>query len=71
MHDPVKDLENEIYGMRYTTRFCEDLTKADLEKGSVLSQLCLLYDIMGKADYIPRSFSELGSAWCSDIEAVL
>ncbi|HOT90769.1 MAG TPA: hypothetical protein PLJ78_04420 [Anaerolineae bacterium] len=66
-----RNLKDEIYGMEYTTKFCEDLLAANLGEGSILDKLNRLYEHLRAADYLPPVVYELGKLWCKDMEKVL
>jgi hypothetical protein len=65
-----RNLKDEVFGMEYTTRFCEDLLAANLGEGSVLDKLRRLYEHLRSVDYLPPVVYELGKAWCNDVERV-
>jgi len=66
-----KNLKDELFGMEYTTRFCEDLLAANLGEGSVLDKLRRLYEHLRGAGYLPPVVHELGKAWCEDVETAM
>lgn len=67
----LRNLQDELYGMEHTVRFCEDLRIADLGAGGVLEQLERLYAGLQSEDYLPPVVCELGTAWCKDVGRVL
>ncbi len=66
-----RNLKDEIFGMEFTTRFCEDLLAANLGEGTVIEKLRHLYERLRGLDYLPPVVCELGKAWCDDIESVM
>jgi len=70
-HDLWQNLQDEIFGMRYTTKFCEDLLTANLGEGTVLDKLERLYEHLNGKEYLPSIVCELGKAWCGDVRGIL
>ncbi|MCK4733496.1 MAG: hypothetical protein KAT65_13670 [Methanophagales archaeon] len=66
-----QNLKDEIFGMEYTPRFCEDLLAANIGDGTVLDKLEHLYEQLKGKDYLPPVVYKLGKAWCQDIRSVL
>lgn len=66
-----QNLRDEILGMEYTSRLCEDLLAANLSNGTVLEKLECLYEQLKSKDYLPSIVYELGKAWCEDIRSIL
>jgi hypothetical protein len=66
-----KNLKDELYGMEYTARFCEDLLKANLGDGSVVMKLRQLYEHLSRLSYLPCIVHDVGKAWLNDVEKVL
>lgn len=66
-----KNLKDEIFGMEFTPRFCQDLIAAELGSGTVLDKLERLYEYLKGKDYLPSIVYDLGKAWCRDVERVL
>ena len=67
-HSQWSNLKDEIFGMEFTTRFCQDLLAAKLGEGCVLEKLRRLYEHLRAVDYLPPVVYELGKAWCDDVE---
>ena len=70
-HNLLEDLKNEIFGMEYTRRFCNDLLAMDLGKGTMLDKLFRLFELIENLDYLPPIMHKLGKYWCKDIESVM
>lgn len=73
LQDLRGNLEDEIYGMKHTSRFGEHLTKISLEKGGILDMLKEVYEDLtayGK-DYLPQAMLDQFPAWLSDLELVM
>ena len=70
LHNLWQNLRDEIFGMEYTIKFCDDLAKADIGEGAVLDKLKRLYEYLKNKDYLPVEAYELGKAWCEDIERI-
>jgi hypothetical protein len=66
-----RNLKDEVFGMEFTTRFCQDLVDANLGEGNVLEKLRRLYEHLRSVEYLPPVVYELGRAWCDDVERVL
>ncbi len=66
-----RNLKDEVFGMEFTTRFCEDLLDATLGEGNILEKLRRLYEYLRSVEYLPPVVCELGRAWCDDVERVL
>jgi hypothetical protein len=66
-----RNLRDEVFGMEFTTRFCEDLLTANLGEGNVLDKLRRLYEHLRGVEYLPPTVYELGKAWCDDVERVI
>ena len=70
-HNLWTNLKDEIYGMEYTPRFCQDLLAASLGDGTILDKLERLYQELEDKEYLPPVFHELGQAWCEDLRGIL
>lgn len=70
-HNLITNLEDEIFGMRYTSIFCNDLRDMKLGVGSPVEMLARIYEQMEHLDYIPQRLKEFGKAWISDLEKIL
>jgi len=70
-HNLWTNLKDEIFGMEYTTRFCQDLLAADLGEATVLEKLECMYEYLKSKDYLPPIVYELGKAWCEDVRKIL
>jgi hypothetical protein len=69
-HDWLKDLENEIYGMRHTEAFCEELKSVPIDDGaSVLENMEAVR--LGAARLLPRQTRDFFGAWIDDVARVL
>ena len=68
-HNLLKDLKDELLGMEYTKRFCDDLLGMDLGNGT-MDKMYRLFELLEELDYLPPVMHKLGIAWCKDIEAV-
>ena len=66
-----KNLRDELFGMEYTPRFCEDLDRIELPEGTVLDKLESIYKGLLSASYLPEIVLELGAAWCKDLRRIL
>jgi len=45
-HNLLQDLKDEILGMEYTVKFCDDLLKANLGEGTILEKLERMYEYL-------------------------
>ena len=71
-HDLLRDLEQEMFGMRYTERFVDDLKVMDLwGESTILGKLERVYHGIARLDYMPGIVAEFGYAWLNDVEKVL
>jgi len=62
------NLKDEVMGMESTDRFVAVLDDAVLEGDSVVERLRSLYQWLAKSDEVPTSVSDLGLAWCDDVD---
>lgn len=70
-HDLVRDLEDELWGMRYGEQFCADIRAIDLtSQDAVLGKLALLIAGMSDLDYLPQRFHDFEQAWLQDVERI-
>ena len=70
IHNLWQNLRDEILGMEYTTRFCNDLLAAELSGASVLDKMEYLYGQLKDREYLPPVVYELGKAWCEDVRRI-
>ncbi len=71
-HDLIRDLEQELFGMRYTEQFCADLKSVALSpQASVLDNLATLVEAVATFDYMPAQSIAFMRAWVEDIARVL
>lgn len=73
-HNLLKDLEQELWGMRHTERFVSDLKAAyigSLSGNSILGKLHVLISDMTAWDYLPQQTRDFLVAWVQDVERVL
>lgn len=70
-HNLITNLEDEIFGMRHTSIFCNDLRNMNMGAGSPVEMLARVYEQMEHLAYIPQRLKEFGRAWMSDLEEVL
>jgi len=70
-HNLWKNLKDEIFGMEFTSIFCQDLLSSNLGTGSILDKLNRLYEHLSTKTYLPPVVCELGFAWCRDVERIL
>jgi hypothetical protein len=66
-----RNLEDELFGMELTPRFCQDLREASLGDGSILDKLRHLYEYFRTLQYLPPVVCQLGRAWHDDVEGVM
>lgn len=66
-----QNLRDELFGMEYTSRFCEDLLCAEVGGGSVLDRFERLVEHLDSKAYLPPIVCELGRAWCEDVRGIL
>jgi hypothetical protein len=71
LQDLFKNLEDEILGMRGTDRFVAALDAAEIEGEDVVGRLRSLYRWLAKSEDVPPAVTELGLAWCDDVEDAL
>jgi len=71
VHNLLRDLKDEIYGMETTDRFVQDLMSLDLGSGTVLDKMRNGYRQLQNKDYIPEPMRKFGLAWCEDVENAL
>lgn len=67
----VNNLEKEIYGMRNTMRFCEDLMSLKFKSGTVLGMLQETADYLFLKDYIPEQTRLFLTQWVEDVKGVI
>ncbi len=65
--DLIRNLEDEIFGMRHTLRFWKDLSAFDPGAGSIPEKLGRLGNEFKKWDYLPPVMAEQTAAWCRDL----
>lgn len=65
------NLKDELFGMEFTSKFCEDLRAADLGEGNVLLKLRRLYEHIHRLNYLPPEIYALGKVWADDVEKTL
>lgn len=71
-HDLMKDLRDELFGMTYTERFCDDLKTIALSpQASILDNLATLVDGIGELDYVPAPTVSFARAWVEDMGRLL
>ena len=70
-HNLWQDLRDETFGMEFTTKFCDDLVKADIGEGTIVDKLKRLYGCLKDKAYLPAAVCALGESWCEDIERVI
>ncbi len=73
-HNLLNDLEAETWGMRHVVAFADWLDQLQLStNGSVLDNVRRIYDRMEppSLSWMSAGVSELGQAWCDDVEKVL
>lgn len=79
-HDLVKDLKAELWGMEHAARFADWLDDAvfppqDAKYGKVpptpINMVRAIYRSIQNLTWMPPGVSELGLAWCEDVEKVL
>lgn len=71
-HDLIRDLEQELFGMRYTERFVDDLKAIALSPtASILDNLATLVDGIGDLDYMPAQAVSFVRAWVEDMGRLL
>ncbi len=71
-HNLINDLKVELWGMERVTQFAYLLDQFELVKtGNPLSWVRGIYSIMADWKWVPPGVSELGLAWCEDVEKVL
>lgn len=63
-----RNLEEEMFGMRETSRFARDLAECDIGGGSVVDQLRRIYRHLATKDYLPSGMVTIGQAWCDEVE---
>lgn len=70
-HNLWQNLEDELFGMEYTLRFCQDLRKAKLGNGTMLEKFARLHEYLKNKNYLPPHIYKLAQAWLRDIGKVL
>lgn len=67
------NLEAEIFGMKHTPRFCEELRRVELDKGSVIDNLQTIYGELAQhgKDYLPEAMLKQFDPWLEDLEQVM
>jgi hypothetical protein len=70
-HNLWQNLRDEIYGMEIGTRFADDLESVPIGGLSVPESLRTIHEHIAQWEYVPEEVSELGLAWCDDIDTVL
>jgi len=65
-----RNLKDELFGMEWTLKFCQDLLDGDLGGGTIIDKLDSLYEHLSTLDYLPSIVHELGRAWLEDIETI-
>jgi hypothetical protein len=74
VHDLVKDLKTEIFGMEYTVEFANWLNTVTFADLSVLEMVKLLWKMAGMVwseEWKAREAVLLGEAWCRDCERAM
>lgn len=69
--DVIRNIRDEIYGMRHTLRFVHDLSYTPLISGSVVEMLDNLWSMVYDLDYIPNQTKGFGKAWIRDLGSIL
>ena len=64
----IKNLEDEIFGMKNIVRFRRDMFSADLGDGTILEKLKNLAGHFRRWDYLPPVMADQTEAWCRDFE---
>jgi hypothetical protein len=67
-HDLWRDLRAEQLGMEIGTRFAEDLGECEVTGDDLLADLRSVYSHLRTLDYVPSLVSDVGDAWCADVE---
>jgi hypothetical protein len=70
-HNLWQNLRDEIYGMEIGTQFADHLEGVPIEGLSVPEALRTIHEHIARWAYVPQEVSELGLAWCDDLEMVL
>ncbi len=65
------NLKDEMFGMQATDAFVSTIEAAPIEGSTVVEKLRSVYRWIGKHDEFPKIVSELGEAWCADVEDAL
>jgi hypothetical protein len=73
-HDVLKDLEHEMFGMRYNGSVINALRHAAQNMphndNDVLANLRIAFDYVGRLDFMPRGLPAAFDAWCEDLEGI-
>lgn len=72
-HNLLHDLKAEIWGMEHIVEFVEQLDKWQTSPDqSVLNAVRFFYrEVIPQIEWMPAGVSELGQAWCADLEKIL
>lgn len=70
-HNDLRDLKSEIWGMEHIVEFAKVLDDMDLGQAPVVNQVRLIFSRLKNCTWMPPGVSELGLAWCEDVEKVL
>lgn len=72
-HNLAADLQNEMLGVEHVTEFADWLDCVEIDPDfKMIPTVRRLYDLMSKIlPWMPAGVSELGHAWCDDIESVM
>jgi hypothetical protein len=70
VHNYIKDLSIEMFGIEHTDRFCELLDSFSLPDGNLNEKVRYIFRELKRTDFFPKKAAEAGIAWCEDIEKV-
>jgi hypothetical protein len=71
-HDLLADLKNEMWGMQHVVEFADWLDKITWQPNlTVVERIRYIYQCFANLSWMPAGVSELGLAWCDDVESVL
>jgi len=70
-HDLLKDLDAEIWGMKYILLFADVLDAVKLSGVSVIEDCRIIWSALTSTTWMPGGVRELTEAWLTDCEKVL
>lgn len=70
-HDLLKDLEVEMFGMRYNDQVIAAIKSVVVDGDDVLTKMLAVYDALHELDFLPTQTKDAFQSWYDDITSVI